>query len=311
MDRLVREDRLAHGYVVEGDPLGAGKLFALDLIVSLFAHHTGTDPSRLRHRIEGRMHPDVRWVEPRGALRQIMVLDMDAALRMVQEKSFEGGWKAVVFLAADRLNPSSGNKLLKSLEEPPPRTVFLLVTDSPEQLLPTLRSRCQFLRAPRSQLGEAPWMAGLMELLRSGPPRNLRMRLLRAALFRDFLTAATQNQLANLEVEGDVDEGPAENPVEDEALEKDEEKARLTLARRQLQGAVMETVEAWYRDLLALKGGAPTDALRFPAEAPVLVAQAETLPLKSIFKLLENLREASRRLDTNLPIQVVFEGCVF
>ena len=57
----------------------------------------------------------------------------------------EGAWRVVIVDAADELNPNAANALLKSLEEPPPRALFLLVTSEPSRLLPTIRSRCRRL----------------------------------------------------------------------------------------------------------------------------------------------------------------------
>jgi DNA polymerase-3 subunit delta' len=56
-----------------------------------------------------------------------------------------GGWRVVIVDSADELNPNAANALLKSLEEPPPRALFLLVTSQPSGLLPTIRSRCRRL----------------------------------------------------------------------------------------------------------------------------------------------------------------------
>lgn len=55
------------------------------------------------------------------------------------------GWRAVVVDSADELNVNAANALLKSLEEPPPRTIFLIVSSTPGRLLPTIRSRCRTL----------------------------------------------------------------------------------------------------------------------------------------------------------------------
>ncbi len=60
----------------------------------------------------------------------------------------EGIRKVVLLRDADRMEPTVANSLLKSIEEPPPRTVVMLVTDRPEGLLATIRSRCQRVDSP-------------------------------------------------------------------------------------------------------------------------------------------------------------------
>lgn len=290
---------LGHAYLCVGDPLAEGRQFAEDVAEMLFRE--SGEAGRLRHRIQTHAHPDVHWVEPRGKLRQIVVEDMQAALKKIYEKSFEGGWKLLVFLSAERLNPSSGNKLLKSLEEPPARTLILLVSETPEQMLDTLRSRCQTLYLPRQLNEESAWRGALIELLSEGPPRNLSGRLVRAARFRDFFDRAAQDQM---ELED-------EEAGSEEALAQDVENARMSELRRKMQRRVMATVEAWYRDVLVCKQSGDPAGLRFPEAEGVLRQQAEGLPLKSIHKILENVRLASGRLEGNLPVQVVLEQFVF
>jgi DNA polymerase-3 subunit delta' len=64
-------------------------------------------------------------------------------------KSFESDYKIAIIWHPERMNDQAANKLLKLLEEPPPLTIFILVSVNPEQLLPTLRSRCVPLKIPR------------------------------------------------------------------------------------------------------------------------------------------------------------------
>lgn len=74
---------------------------------------------------------------------QIGVADAQELISKLGLKSYEGGWKGVVVWGADKLNAAAGNKLLKLVEEPPEKTLILLVANEEEQVLETLRSRCQ------------------------------------------------------------------------------------------------------------------------------------------------------------------------
>lgn len=300
LQRLYQQGQMGHAYLCVGDPLVEGKAFAEEMAVMILSDPGGAGDKKLRHRVEARLHPDVHWVEPRGKLRQIKVDDLKITLKRIHEKSFEGGWKLVIFLAAERLNPSSGNKLLKSLEEPPPNTLILLVSDAPEQILDTLRSRCQTLNLPKAVHAEAAWRQGLIELLCMGPPRNLRARLDRAARFRDFFEETAKSQV-DLEDKDDSDEEVSE----------DVENARMSDTRRKMQRTVMSAVEEWYRDVMVCKQVEDPTQLRYPTEKRVLQEQAESLPMKSILKIIQNIRTASRRFDGNLPVQVVLEQFVF
>lgn len=70
-------------------------------------------------------------------------------IRRLSLKSFDGGYKVMVIWRADRLNPTAQNKLLKTLEEPDPKTLILLIVNNPEDLLPTINSRAQLVKLKR------------------------------------------------------------------------------------------------------------------------------------------------------------------
>lgn len=64
-------------------------------------------------------------------------------------KAFESDYKIVILWQPEKMNDQASNKLLKLLEEPPPLTIFILVTENPDLLLPTVRSRCVPVKVPR------------------------------------------------------------------------------------------------------------------------------------------------------------------
>jgi DNA polymerase-3 subunit delta' len=104
-------------------------------------------------------HPDLNWVQPVEDSRQIrieQVRDLSAELALT---SHAGGYKVGVLTPADALNRFAANALLKTLEEPAPRTFLMLVATQPSRLPPTILSRCQRLlvRAPEREEGIA-WL---------------------------------------------------------------------------------------------------------------------------------------------------------
>jgi DNA polymerase III subunit delta' len=86
------------------------------------------------------------WDTSSKKFKQSIAVDDVRQLRHFLQRTSVTPWRAVIVDAADDLNQNSANALLKSLEEPPPRTVFFLVAASPGGLLPTIRSRCRTLR---------------------------------------------------------------------------------------------------------------------------------------------------------------------
>jgi len=76
---------------------------------------------------------------------EIRVDDAQEILKSLALKSYEGGYKVMIIWMADKLNTAASNKLLKLLEEPTDRTVFILISENEEDIIQTIRSRCQVL----------------------------------------------------------------------------------------------------------------------------------------------------------------------
>jgi len=141
--------RTANGYLIIGDVFGA----AAELVDRLLAKLYPDAPEQ----IEKRIHPDVHIVEPAGKSRQIKVDPVrDEIVAPMAVTSYCGGWKTGIIGSVDRMNEDSANTILKTLEEPPPRTLFLLTSDQPDLILPTVISRCQRvdLPPPENRLGD-------------------------------------------------------------------------------------------------------------------------------------------------------------
>src|SRR5688572_17503139 len=104
-------------------------------------------------RIARGTHPDVMTIEP-GDTGSIKIEQVRAAIDRANYRPFEGRRRVTIIEEADALVPAAQNALLKTLEEPLPASVFVLVTSRPDTLLPTVRSRCAHLRFGRLQVVE-------------------------------------------------------------------------------------------------------------------------------------------------------------
>lgn len=137
----VANDNLGHAYLFVG-PQGVGReLAALALAASVNCSSGGCGDCAVCNKILRRAHPDVAFIAPEGA--QILV-DQVREVRLTAYRSpLEGRTKAFVFEDAHRLNAAAANALLKVLEEPPGDVLFVLVTESPDDLPPTIVSRCR------------------------------------------------------------------------------------------------------------------------------------------------------------------------
>jgi DNA polymerase-3 subunit delta' len=141
---------LHHAYLFVG-PAGTGKrAFAEELAALIVAR--GAQDDAYRRAVKG-VHPDVNVIEREGdVIRYEQVKQLVAEL---SRKPFLAAERVWVIDEADKLHAAAGNKLLKSLEEPPAHVVFLLVSSEPDRLLPTIVSRCEavpFVPVPRTAL---------------------------------------------------------------------------------------------------------------------------------------------------------------
>jgi DNA polymerase-3 subunit delta' len=129
--------RPSHAYLLVG-PRGSGveeaaRCFAAAVIAP-------DDPRAFDLALRG-VHPDVVEIDP--AANQIRVEDAQTILDEAYRSPIEGERKAILVFEAERLNEQAANKLLKTLEEPPETALIVLVTSGADQLLSTIRSRCQ------------------------------------------------------------------------------------------------------------------------------------------------------------------------
>jgi DNA polymerase-3 subunit delta' len=159
-----RTGRIAHAWLI-GGPAGIGKAtlayrmarFALahpDPTAAAVQNATSLEvpaDSPAARRIAGRAHPDLlvleRTADDNGKLRTVITVDqVRRTIGFFGSTAGEGGWRVCIVDSADELKyPEGSNALLKVLEEPPPRSLFLVVSHAPGRLLPTIRSRCRRL----------------------------------------------------------------------------------------------------------------------------------------------------------------------
>ena len=166
---LKRRTQLPHAVLLRGVQ-GIGKLaFAEAVAASLLCESPRPDGSACGHCtacgwMRQGSHPDFRRIEPesladsreaeQGGERkektssQIPVEQVRSIADFINISSHRGGVKVALIHPAESLNANAANALLKNLEEPPPRTYFLLVSHRWHQLLPTIKSRCQQIALP-------------------------------------------------------------------------------------------------------------------------------------------------------------------
>ena len=151
-------ERPSHAYLLAG-PRGSGVLEAARCFAAaLVCPDRGCGICNTCRRARSARHPDVIEVEPAGTF--VVVDQVEEMMKEAFTSPFEAERKVIIVTEADRMNEPAANKLLKTLEEPPARTHFLLLSEAPDELLPTVRSRCQ--RIDFAALSDADVTAALV-----------------------------------------------------------------------------------------------------------------------------------------------------
>jgi DNA polymerase-3 subunit delta' len=254
-------------------------------------------------RIARGAHPDVLTIEP-GETGTIKIEQVRAAVDRAQYRPFEGRKRVTIIEQADALMMQAQNALLKTLEEPLPASVFVLVTSRPDALLPTVRSRCAHLRFGRLQVGEVASVLERRHQYAHG----------------DALTAAAASDGSvrrALELRADAfadARSDAESLLEVAArdprtrLERAKELLKGTgtpAAEREHLGARLMAMTALVRDAGLLASGADTRLLANLDRRPDLEALSRMLGRDRIARIFAALTRAEEALDRNVSPKVI------
>jgi len=254
------------------------------------------------------IHPDVFVIEYKG-LRDIKV---DQIREDVEErlyfKPFEGRYKVAIVDEADRMSHSAQNAFLKTLEEPPNESIIILLTSSPQSLLPTIRSRCQALRFERIPIEliveELKTRRGL-----SGEESNLIAFLSEGSLGRalalDDNILSDRNELIRRLSQVESDFASSVLGVVETILKgsSDDDNEQLKI--------YVEFILLWLRDLINVKIGLDEDSLINRDLIPVSREYARRHSLEKIVEKLNFVEQVSNSiLRLNANKQIALENLV-
>jgi DNA polymerase-3 subunit delta' len=324
----------AHAYLLHG-PKGVGKRTAA---FALAAALLGDE-----RRVAARTHPDLYVLEPLGEM--IRIDDVRTLRHDLHMRPFEAERRVYLVLEADRMNEDAADALLKDLEEPPPYAVLVLVASELGPLPPTILCRCQLVPFRRlSERAVREWIAArepdrgeeeVRALARAAAGRLDRARRLldpAAAGSREELIAvaravyldedfepgaAAATILAAADARAEEARAREREAIEGLGLTERDADQRIRRAGRGAERdellAALESLEAWYRDLLVVGAGAEDAAVHadrldeLRADVALDLGDGPAEAAETVRELWRDLEELN--LNSSLAFEALFVRC--
>lgn len=309
--RAQKLGRLAHAYLITGPRAANCEGFAAQ-VMSLVttAHHENLDDWSQEGAIILRPESKSRRItigksgDEVGTVRYLE--------RMIHRTTGPGGYKLGVIVDADRMNEQAQNAFLKTLEEPPARTLLLLLTSQPGQLLPTIRSRViQIALMPpsgaRMFTDHEEKLLAVLDKLTKGQSGNISAAFALKADFQTILEELHDDIKEEQEEEFEKEQDHYKQTTDGTWLKQREDQvtAQIEASYLQERDALMDLLLAWMGDVARHQAGAENLDLPEHAEATAVLAKrwepAETM------KRLQTLRKLESHLHTNVNESLALE----
>ena len=320
LQRSLERGRLAHAYLFSGNHLDELEAVARTLAKTLNCEKpprktkTGLpldccDACSSCHRIQSSGHPDVSWLRAESKSRIISIDQVRDLLQTVNLKPTEAEFKVGVLVAVDRLKTEAANAFLKTLEEPPPKSVLILLTTEPQRILETILSRCLRLNfageSTRLGAAEEGFLSAFSEI---AAQEN------RGLLGRYRLLGALMKKLGE-QKETVESELTARSPLEryddlDPKLRdkwEDELAAAIEAEYRRRRGDLLLAVEWWLRDVWTQTLNAGGEMLTFPKLQSAANTVAKRISSRDAVENLDILEQTQRLLGSNVQEALALE----
>ena len=321
LQKSLRQGRLAHGYLFSGDDMREMEGLARTLAKTLNCQNPpnrspggqaldSCDVCLNCRRIEGNNHPDVQWVRPESKLRVVTIDQIRNVIQTISLKPTEAEYKVAVITGGDRMNVQAANAFLKTLEEPPARSVIILLTCAFEQVLETIRSRClrlHFAGEPGAKLDESAqqWIESLAAAAVS-PQKSLLGRYKLLSLITGRLAQVRETAETQLEASSPLVKYP---DVEKDTRERWEAElnAAVEAEYRGKRAELLLLLQWWMRDIWLSTMKMEELSLAVPQLRNATEQVANRLSPSDASENLRQLEKLQRQLTTNVQESLALE----
>jgi DNA polymerase III subunit delta' len=322
LQRSLERGRLGHGYLFVGTELAELEAVARTLAKTLNCENPPrrAGPKGLPldccnqcpscRKIDNDAHPDLLWVRPESKLRIIKIEQIRDLMQTVHLKPTHAPWKVAVIEAAERLNPQAANAFLKTLEEPPPDSIIILLSTEPQRLLETILSRCLRLNfAGEASHHRDPEFLKWLEQFSETASREQRSLLSRYQLLSTLLSRL--NEIKTNLTETLTQKSPLEkfDDLTSEARDKFEAElaAAIEAEYRRHRADVLTGVEWWLRDVWMSTLGLGDNMLTYPQLVRSSQLVARRITPQQAMENLAQIERTQRRLYTNVQEPLTLE----
>src|SRR4051812_44828627 len=322
LQRSLERCRLGHAYIFSGHDVDELERAAATLAKVLNCAQpvrakTGAaidccDKCDSCHRVDTANHPDVQWLRAESKLRIISIDQIRDLLQTVYLKPTLGGYKIAILTAADRLNTQAANAFLKTLEEPPERTIFILLTTDISRILETILSRCLRLNfagdhAVKLSSDEEQWLTDFASQAAAEKPGLFRRyRLLDSVLGRlSALKEQVDDTLTKLSPLTRSDTKEVEPSLRKRW--EDELDASIEAEYRRKRTEALGVLHWWLRDVWLLTAHNSDQYLTFPNLALASQKIAARLKEPDAMENLQLIDKTQQILHTNAQEALTLE----
>ena len=323
LQRSLESGRLAHASLFIGPDLGEMEAMATALAQTL---HCENPPSRSQTSglntdacgvcrsctmIAERKDPNVRWIYPESKIRIITTDQIRQLISSFQLKSLSGSYEIAILCGADRLNIQAANAFLKTLEEPFPGKLFILLTQDAQKILPTILSRCRHfvfegINRPIIESDIQEWLDVFVQTAASSTEGIVSRYTLLAPMISK-LDEMQSTIEAELKEKSPLSHYPDAEEKQKERWEKELQASIASEYRRQ-RSAMVGAVELWLRDVWLTKvTGAFPEVAHLPQMQSSTEKVAERITEKQARENLKNVGQTIKSLETNIQEALILE----
>lgn len=302
LKNIIQNNKLSHAFIFEGlDGIGKS-LIGINLAKSIFCDsHSGDACGVCRSciKMDHDNHPDYMMIEPDG--KNIKNAQVEAFQEFAVTKPYDGDYKIVLIKEAEKMNASSQNRILKTLEEPPEHVIIIMITNNSESLLPTVVSRCQVIKFNGLKNQEiAEYLFEKFEIKRDQAELISRLSVGSLEKAHDYIESDSFKLIKKSVLE-------LLNALNSNQRAKLLELSLFFIANKENIVKLLDYMILWYRDILLYKKTKIKDILIHIDELELIKKLSRNLSVKKLIDNIEVIEATKKKLNQHANYELTIE----